>query len=77
MDPFKVAIVAIICYTIVTIYKYQNPQPKGKGKAAKSEDEVDTKALQLEVMALKKRVETLESIVTDKSYDLKREIDSL
>jgi hypothetical protein len=46
---------------------------KTKGKAGKA----DIEALQAEIAKLKERVGTLESIVTDKSYQLKEQINKL
>ena len=75
MNPLIVPVVAIACtaWTIVTIYKLKYSQRNRNNIA----NENNNAELKLELDALKKRVETLETIITDKSYDLKQKIDNL
>ena len=69
MNITAVAIVAVSFWGICEIIK----QIKMKTK----QDDSVTKELQEKVTQLQDRVATLEKIVTDEKYDLKREIDSL
>ncbi len=77
MNPLIVPVAAIIgtCWTIVTIYRLKNERLK-TAKSNTADDE-EIKTLKLDIIALKERIEVLETIVTDKNYDLKREIDQL
>ncbi|KKO47161.1 hypothetical protein WG68_00450 [Arsukibacterium ikkense] len=70
MGPFEIAAIAIIGGLGYSAYEVHM---KTKGKAGKGELE----ALQTELQRLKERVSTLESIVTDKSYQLKEQINKL
>lgn len=70
MGPFEIAAIAIVGGLAYSAYEVHM---KTKGKAGKGELE----ALQTEVHRLKERVSTLESIVTDKSYQLKDQINKL
>lgn len=70
MGPFEIAAIAIIGGLAYSAYEVHM---KTKGKAGKGELE----ALQAELHRLKERVGTLESIVTDKSYQLKDQINKL
>lgn len=70
MEPtlFVIALIGIIfSYSAYELYM------KTKSKAGKA----DIEALQAEISRLKDRVGTLESIVTDKSYQLKEQINKL
>lgn len=75
MNPIEgvvlISIVAIIASVIKNKRKATHSEPQ------QSTDDDTSNQMQLEFMALKKRVEALEAIVTDKHYDLKREIDKL
>ncbi|WP_333607627.1 hypothetical protein [Arsukibacterium sp.] len=70
MGPFEIAAIAIIGGLAYSAYE---THMKTKSKAGKGELE----ALQTEINRLKERVVTLESIVTDKSYQLKDQINKL
>lgn len=70
MGPFEIAAIAIIGGLAYSAYEVH---AKTKGKAGKSELD----ALQTELQRLKERVSTLETIVTDKSYQLKDQINKL
>jgi hypothetical protein len=70
MGPFEIAAIAIIGGLAYSAYEVHM---KTKGKAGKGELE----SLQAELQRLKERVGTLESIVTDKSYQLKEQINKL
>lgn len=70
MNITAVAIVAIICWAIVEL-----TGNKSKKQSAKKDQ--DYEELQNTVNQLQERVATLEKIVTDEKYDLKREIESL
>ena len=70
MGPFEIAAIAIIGGLGYAAYE---THMKTKGKAGKA----DIEALQAEITKLKERVGTLESIVTDKSYQLKEQINRL
>ncbi|WP_158967881.1 hypothetical protein [Paraglaciecola sp. L3A3] len=74
MNMTAIAIVAISCWAIVELVN----GPKGK-KKNKKDIEKDNQAsqLELEVIALRERVETLEKIVTDEKYDLHRQFNDL
>ncbi|GGW73278.1 hypothetical protein GCM10007391_01080 [Alteromonas halophila] len=65
-----IAIVAIIGWVIVTIV--ESRKDKNKGMAKK-----DRAALEAEIATLKDRVATLEKIVTDDGYDLKKQFADL
>ncbi|MEI6859134.1 MAG: hypothetical protein V5788_05005 [Shewanella sp.] len=70
MGPFEVITVAIIAVFSVRAYKEYNNK-KNSGETA----EVD--ALKSELLKLQERVATLETIVTDKSYQLGEQINKL
>ncbi|GIU29306.1 hypothetical protein [Shewanella sp. MBTL60-007] len=70
MGPFSVAALAIIgVFTIAALKEYN----KHKGRV-ELDELVSVKA---ELEKLRERVATLEKLVTDKSYQLKDEIDKL
>lgn len=68
MNITAVVIVAIVCWAIVELV---NSRQK---KAPKAEE---LNNLQQEVAGLKDRVQTLEKIVIDENYDLKKQFDNL
>ncbi|MEC4725184.1 hypothetical protein HWQ46_06410 [Shewanella sp. D64] len=70
MGPFEIAAIAIIGAFSVSAYKEYN---KRKG----SVDSSDMDELKAELVKLQDRVATLETIVTDKSYQLNQQINSL
>ncbi|WP_299796003.1 hypothetical protein [uncultured Shewanella sp.] len=70
MGPFEVMAIAIIAVFGVKAYKEFNNR-----KASVDNSEVD--ALKSELVKLQQRVATLETIVTDKSYQLSEQIDRL
>ena len=71
MNITAVAIVAIICWAIVSLV--QGPKRKKQPKL----DTRETDALRSEVAELKERVATLEKIVTDEKYQLNKEFENL
>ena len=70
MGPFSIAAIAIISVFLLTAYKEYNKQ-----KIRVDADELAK--VNAEITELKQRIITLEQIVTDKSYQLKDEIDQL
>lgn len=65
-----VVIVAIVAGTFISMAKQ-------KTQRGNNESSSKTDALEKEIETLKARIETLEKIVTDPSYDLKREFENL
>ncbi|WP_299801755.1 hypothetical protein [uncultured Shewanella sp.] len=70
MGPFTVAALAIIGVFVIAAFKEYN---KHKGRVELDE----LVSINNELEKLRERVGTLEQIVTDKSYQLKDEIDKL
>lgn len=70
MNMTAIAIVAIIAWALVSIV--ESRKEKNKGLAKKDRD-----ALEAEIAQLKERVATLEKIVTDDGYDLKKQFADL
>lgn len=70
MGPFEIAALAIIGGILLSAFKVYH----GKKEHGSSEELAQLKA---EHEKLKQRVATLESIVTDKSYQLKEQINRL
>lgn len=70
MGPFEIAALAIIGGIGLSAFKVYHDN---KGKAGSSE----LNELKAEQEKLKQRIATLESIVTDKSYQLKDQINRL
>ncbi|GIU21954.1 hypothetical protein L2719_01000 [Shewanella schlegeliana] len=70
MGPFTVAALAIIGVFSIAAFKEYN---KHKGRVELNE----LVSVKTELEKLRERVATLEQIVTDKSYQLKDEIDKL
>lgn len=68
MNITAIAIVAIVCWAIVELVNSRNK------KAPKAQD---LNALQQELSDLKDRVQTLEKIVIDENYDLKKQFENL
>ncbi|GAB5380796.1 MAG: hypothetical protein Alis3KO_21830 [Aliiglaciecola sp.] len=72
MNLTAIFVIGIICWTIVKL------TGKDKKSIKQSPDQIEeNNQLKNEVAALKERVATLEAIVTDDKYNLRREIDSL
>ena len=71
MNMTAIAIVALVCWAIVELVN--GPRSKKKDKTA---TKVSDQSMQ-EIAALKERIETLEKIVTDEKYDLKRQFADL
>lgn len=69
MNMTAIFIVGIVTWGIVSIVKMGTNKPKLKDKEKDS--------LVSEVETLKARVETLEKIVTDENYDLKKQFANL
>lgn len=74
MNITAIAIVAIVCGSIVALVNGAKDKKKDKKYMEKSNL---TNELEREVIALRERVETLERIVTDEKYDLHRQFDDL
>lgn len=71
MNMTAIAIVAISCWALVEIIN------GGKRRKQSTFKGQEFDQMQQEIVQLKQRVETLEKIVTDEKYDLKRQIDNL
>ena len=71
MNMTAVAIIAIICWAIVSIVRSPKKQKVDK------QVQFEAEALKAELADLKDRVATLEAIVTDEKYSLRREFDNL
>lgn len=67
---FVISVVAIVmtANTIQTIYKIRSAKSAKDDGAGSAQEQLDT---------LEERIRVLERIVTEKNYDLKREIDNL
>ncbi len=72
MNTTAIAIIAIICWAIVSIVRSGKDSGKVKEKIAQEND-----GLRAEIDGLKDRIATLEAIVTDEKYSLKREFENL
>lgn len=70
MGPFEIAAIAIIGGLAYSAYEVHSKNKHRTNKA-------DVHALEEDIKRLKERVSTLESIVTDKSYQLKEQINRL
>ena len=70
MNVTAVAIIAIIAGTIISIVE------SGKKKSSKA-DKLENEQLRRDVAQLQERIEVLERIVTDSSYDLKKQFKDL
>ncbi|TDF39405.1 hypothetical protein EYS14_07750 [Alteromonadaceae bacterium M269] len=71
MNITAIAIVGIICWAIVELV--QGGKNKKKGKAY----DADIARLQGEIDTMRERIATLEKIVTEEPYDLKRQFKDL
>ena len=72
MNMTAIAIVAIICWTIVSLV--DSRKAKNKNKQTKP---ADNSAMYARMDEMRARIETLEKIVTDEKYDLHRQFDEL
>ncbi|MDN3652094.1 hypothetical protein QWY77_04845 [Thalassotalea ponticola] len=72
MRIFEFLIVFVIAYGFYEFFKHRRLVLKQQQSQSSSSEEVDQ-----ELTALKKRVEVLEKIVTDKGYQVNQEIDDL
>lgn len=70
MGPFEIAAIAIVLGCGLEGYRLYTKRQENSGSS-------DVKAMQTEIAELKERVATLETLVTDKSYQLKREFERL
>jgi phage shock protein B len=74
MNITAIVIVAVVCWAIVELVN----GPKGKKKDKKDADQINlTNNLESDMAIMRKRIETLEKIVTDEKYDLNRQFDDL
>lgn len=71
MNLTAIAIVAIVCWAIVSII--ESVKDKNKDKLTSKQ----TQNYEAEIASLKERVSVLEKIVTDEKYDLKKQFDAL
>ncbi|MFC3095121.1 hypothetical protein DRW07_16550 [Alteromonas sediminis] len=71
MNLTAIAIVALSCWALVSIVT------AFADKSGKKLNDKEKARLEGEISSLKDRVETLEKIVTDESYNLKKEIEAL
>ncbi len=83
MDPFQMIVAIVMVVTIGSIYRTKHLAKHGLVEDKKGDKKLlvpqDNTVQNEEIMALKKRVQILERIVTDnnKAIDLDREIESL
>lgn len=70
MGPFELAALAIIAGCLLSAYKAYK-------KGGRSLDREAQARIEAAIQRIEERVSTLESIVTDKSYHLKQEIERL
>ncbi len=80
MNPFEAIVIIAVFAIIASVIKNKRRHPNDDDRHDHQQHQEETSVnqqMQLELMALRKRVEALEAIVTDKSYNLKREIDDL
>ncbi|MFT6269384.1 MAG: flagellar motility protein MotE (MotC chaperone) [Alphaproteobacteria bacterium] len=75
MDMTAIAIVAIICWAIVSLSKNRSPSKKSKTVESQLQSEHAQMQKELDVMA--ERLAVLEKIVTDEKYQLNKELNSL
>lgn len=76
MNPFEAIVIIAVFAIIASVIKNKhNNQSQSTEPSSHQDDHVEQ--MQAQIMDLKKRVETLEAIVTDKSYNLKKDIDNL
>lgn len=74
MDMTAIAIVAIICWTIVKLTGRDKPRKVSKSDYTSA---AENAALKQQMDAMQERIEVLERIVTDEKYDLQRQFDAL
>jgi len=74
MNMTAIAIVAIICWTIVKLTGRDKPKKKASSDMASA---AENAALKQQMDAMQERIEVLERIVTDEKYDLQRQFDAL
>lgn len=72
MGVFDIGFVAVVLAFAYAFYEQRN-----KTKVKLQNAGASSEALQQEIADLKQRVATLEAIVTDKSYNLKQQINQL
>ncbi len=72
MNDLIVAVVAICA-----VFSFLTAKHYFRFKSTQGANSAETDRLQQEVQTLKQRVATLEAIVTDSGYQLKRDIDRL
>lgn len=75
MNITAIAIVAIVCWAIVSLTKGRSPNKKGKEFQEQLQAEHEQMQKQLEIMS--ERIVVLEKIVTDEKYQLNKEFSSL
>lgn len=75
MDMTAIAIVAIICYAIVSLSK--NRTPSKKNKSFESQLQSEHAQMQHELASMAERLAVLEKIVTDEKYQLNKEFNAL
>ena len=71
MNMTAIAIVAICCWALAAIVEAAKSNKKHKIS------QIEREEIEKELHSLSSRVETLERIVTDESYTLKKEFDNL
>lgn len=72
MGVFDIGFIAVVLAFAYAFYEQHN-----KTKVKLQNSSVNNDSLQQEITDLKQRVATLEAIVTDKSYNLKQQINQL
>lgn len=72
--PIGIVIISVV--STVTVFLFLAYRQHAQMQISKNEAEVNEETQQ-QIAELKSRIEILEKIVTDESYELKREIDSL
>jgi len=81
LDLFGVMMAVMLPVSLIVFiteyFKYKKSTESQLGTLRKEMDRNSTKELQDEVVRLKERVEVLERIVTDNSYEVERKIQSL
>jgi len=77
MDDLAPVLAVLIVFGFVTHIVKMGLQHQQKKLNLKETTTAHDSQLKQEVLKLKQRVETLEKIVTDNKYDLKKEIDKL
>ena len=72
MNTTAIAIIAIVCWAIVAIVNSVKKSSKVTDQQSRENAE-----LRNEINSIKERIATLEAIVTDEKYNLKKEFDNL